>query len=424
LHERYPSQVSCGDKTREIAYDTAAKRHNKRIALESMGRELVVTCLNSLEALGSFACGHGQEKGSETGLFERARGTFSIERSHIPIGNDGAPAAQFQPRAFSAEVLEQSCAYLDLVTASPQGDVDDSHSRRIGFGAALSKISNGLTFSLLLPSTEIMLSPVNPVALITGASRGIGRGIALELAKAGYDLIINCASNIAAARKTAVDCVASTGKHGPKIRAEICQADIGVSAAREKLVEFTRSTFRRLDLLVNNAGVAPEVRADILEANEASFDRLININVKGPYFLTQLVARWMIQQAINGTSRAAVSPKIVTISSISAYTASTNRGDYCIAKAALSMLTPLYASRLAEFGIQVYEIRPGIISTDMTEGVKAKYDKLIGEGLTPIKRWGTPEDVGKAVAALAQGALPFSTGDVINVDGGFHLRRL
>jgi NAD(P)-dependent dehydrogenase (short-subunit alcohol dehydrogenase family) len=148
--------------------------------------------------------------------------------------------------------------------------------------------------------------------------------------------------------------------------------------------------------------------------------------VKGPYFLTQLAAKWMIEQVENtqrlGLPRQA--PKIVTITSISAYTASTNRGDYCIAKAALSMLTPLYASRLAEFGINVYEIRPGVIATDMTGPVKDKYDKLIAEGLTPIQRWGAPEDVGKAVAAIAQDLFPFSTGEVLNVDGGFHLRRL
>ncbi|HUR44721.1 MAG TPA: SDR family oxidoreductase, partial [Candidatus Saccharimonadales bacterium] len=163
-------------------------------------------------------------------------------------------------------------------------------------------------------------------------------------------------------------------------------------------------------------------RADILEASEESFDRLININVRGPYFLTQLAARWMIEQ--RQKSPDSYHPKIVTISSVSAYAASTNRGDYCIAKAALSMLTPLYASRLAEHGINVYEIRPGIISTEMTEPVQQKYDKLIAEGLTPIQRWGTPADVGKAVAAIAQDLLPFSTGEVINVDGGFHLRRL
>jgi len=171
---------------------------------------------------------------------------------------------------------------------------------------------------------------------------------------------------------------------------------------------------------VNNAGVAPEVRADILEADEASFDRLININVKGPYFLTQLAAKWMIEQKMDRPTR----PKIITISSVSAYAASTNRGDYCIAKAALSMITPLYASRLAEHGINVYEIRPGIIATDMTGPVKDKYDKLIADGLTPIKRWGSPEDVGKAVLAITNDLLPFSTGEVINVDGGFHIRRL
>jgi 3-oxoacyl-[acyl-carrier protein] reductase len=265
---------------------------------------------------------------------------------------------------------------------------------------------------------------MNSVALITGGSRGIGRGIALELAKLGYDLLINYVSNVAAARQTAADCVAVARTAGKTIRAEICQADIGSSPERRKLIEFTQRTLSRLDLLVNNAGVAPEVRADILEATEESFDNFININAKGPYFLTQLAAKWMIEQTRTGPSPAPFQPKIITISSVSAYTASVNRGDYCISKAALSMLTPLYATRLAEHGIGVYEIRPGLIKTDMTGPVKEKYDKLIEEGLTPIKRWGTPEDVGKAVAAIAQDLLPFSTGEVINVDGGFHLRRL
>jgi 3-oxoacyl-[acyl-carrier protein] reductase len=265
---------------------------------------------------------------------------------------------------------------------------------------------------------------MNPVALITGASRGIGRGMALELAKEGFELVINYAGNVAAAKQTATDCGSAAARNGKTIRAEICQADIANSKDRERLIQFAREKFGRLDLLVNNAGVAPEVRADILEASEASFDRLININVKGPYFLTQLVANWMIEQCKTRPASASYSPKIVTVTSISAYTASTNRGDYCLSKAALSMLTPLYATRLAEHGINVYEIRPGVIATDMTGPVKEKYDKLIAEGLTPIKRWGTPEDVGKAVAAIATGALPFSTGEVINVDGGFHLRRL
>jgi NAD(P)-dependent dehydrogenase (short-subunit alcohol dehydrogenase family) len=267
---------------------------------------------------------------------------------------------------------------------------------------------------------------VNQAALITGASRGIGRGIALELAKAGWSLVINFAGNAAAARKTADDCHSAASSRKHTIQAEICQADISSSADRKKLVDFTRDKFGRLDLLVNNAGVAPDVRADILEASEASFDRLININVKGPYFLTQLVAKWMVEQTKGSpaSSVGALRPKIVTISSISAYTASTNRGDYCIAKAALSMLTPLYAARLAEHEINVYEIRPGVIATDMTGPVKEKYDKLISEGLTPITRWGQPEDIGKAVLAIANDLLPFSTGEVINVDGGFHLRRL
>ena len=265
---------------------------------------------------------------------------------------------------------------------------------------------------------------MNAVALITGASRGIGRGIALELARIGCDLVINCASNLPAAQQTAADCLSAAQARGKTIRAEVCPANIGSRADRLKLIEFVRSEFGRLDLLVNNAGVAPEVRADILEATEESFDRLININVKGPYFLTQLAARWMIEQRAARMAPASFQPKIITISSVSAYTASVNRGDYCMAKAALSMLTPLYAARLADHGINVYEIRPGIIATDMTSPVKAKYDQLISEGLTPIKRWGTPEDVGKAVAAVAQDLLPFSTGEVINVDGGFHIRRL
>ncbi len=265
---------------------------------------------------------------------------------------------------------------------------------------------------------------MNPVALITGASRGIGRGIALELAKLGWDLVINYASNAAAAAETAVVCGDISRSSGNVIRAETCQADISVSIDRQKLIEFARKSFGRIDLLVNNAGVAPNVRADILEASEESFDRLIMTNLKGPYFLTQGIARWMIELQETNPPPGSPRPKIITISSMSAYTASTNRGDYCLSKAALSMLTQLYASRLAEYGIKVYEIRPGIIATDMTGPVKAKYDKLIAEGITPIARWGTPEDIGKAVAAIAQDLFPVSTGEVINVDGGFHLRRL
>ena len=278
----------------------------------------------------------------------------------------------------------------------------------------------------------------NPVALITGGSRGIGRGIALELARLGYDLVINYAGNADAARTTAADCVAAAKAAAKTIRAEPEKADVGAAADRRRLIDFTRDTFDGLDLLVNNAGITSIGRADILDATEENFDKLMAVNLKGPYFLTQLAARWMIElsgrrrsdAADSSSSASAASPaggyrpKIVTISSISSYTVSTNRGDYCLAKAALSMMTKLYAARLAQHGIQVYEVCPGIIASDMTAPVKEKYDKLIAEGLTPIQRWGTPEDIGKAVAAIAQDLLPFSTGEVINVDGGFHLRRL
>jgi NAD(P)-dependent dehydrogenase (short-subunit alcohol dehydrogenase family) len=262
---------------------------------------------------------------------------------------------------------------------------------------------------------------MNAAALITGASRGIGRAIALELGSVGYDLMINYASNAQAAARTQIDAIARAQQSGKTIRAEICQADISLVHDRSRLVDFTREHFGRLDLLVNNAGIAPAVRADILEASEDSFDQLVAVNLKGPYFLTQLVAKWMIEQRQQDANR---HPKIITINSISAYTASVNRGDYCISKAGLAMMTKLFAARLTEHGINVYEIRPGVIATDMTAPVKEKYDGLIAEGLTPIKRWGQPEDVAKAVVAIALNLLPFSTGEVINVDGGFHLKIL
>jgi 3-oxoacyl-[acyl-carrier protein] reductase len=253
-------------------------------------------------------------------------------------------------------------------------------------------------------------------ALVTGGSRGIGRGVVLALAGAGYDVVVNYARNADAARAVGEQ-VENLG-----VRAALVQADISVAADRQRLVDEAYDTFGRLDLLVNNAGVGPDTRADILEAGEESFDRLIGINLKGPYFLTQLVARRMVAQVSAGVVGA---PKIVVVSSISAYTASLNRGDYCIAKAGLAMVAQLYAARLAEHGINVYEIRPGIIETDLTGPVKARYDKLILEqGITPIRRWGQPEDVGKAVVAVATDLLPFSTGQVIDVDGGFHLRTL
>jgi NAD(P)-dependent dehydrogenase (short-subunit alcohol dehydrogenase family) len=255
------------------------------------------------------------------------------------------------------------------------------------------------------------------IALVTGASRGIGRGIAIALAKAGFDVVVNYASNRDAAEEV--------GKviEGAGRRALLVQGDVSVTADRQKLVDETYAKLGRLDLLVNNAGVAPKVRADILEGGEESFDRMVNINLKGPYFLTQLVAKRMADATRKGDA-ALFSPKIITITSVSVYTASTNRGDYCVAKSGLAMMTKLFAVRLAEFGINVYEIRPGVIETDMTGPVKEKYDKMIADGLTPIARWGKPDDVARAVVAVATDAFPFSTGEVINVDGGFHLRRL
>jgi NAD(P)-dependent dehydrogenase (short-subunit alcohol dehydrogenase family) len=255
------------------------------------------------------------------------------------------------------------------------------------------------------------MSESNPTALITGASRGIGRGIALALAAERFNIVINYASNAQAAAQVRQE-AESAGA-----RATVVQADIAVSADRQRLAEQAWAAFGRIDLLVNNAGIAPPVRADILDATEQSFDKVIATNLKGPYFLTQLIARRMLEAPIHG--------KIVNITSVSAEAASVNRGDYCLAKAALAMMTLLYAVRLAEAGINVYEIRPGIIETDMTGPVKAKYDKLILEdGITPIRRWGQPIDVAKAVVAIATDLLPFSTGQVIHVDGGFHLRRL
>jgi NAD(P)-dependent dehydrogenase (short-subunit alcohol dehydrogenase family) len=263
----------------------------------------------------------------------------------------------------------------------------------------------------------VAMSQSKGVALVTGGSRGIGRGIAVALAGAGLDVAINYAGNRAAAEECQALCQAA----GPG-RFEIVQGDIGNRDDRARLVDFVRERYGRIDCLVNNAGVAPNVRADMLEAGEESFDRLIDINLKGPYFLTQRVANWMI--ALREQLGAAYAPTIITVTSISAYTASTNRGDYCLSKSGLAMLTKLFAVRLADHGIGVFEVRPGVIKTDMTSGVQAKYDKLIGEGLTPIRRWGLPEDVGRAVTAVALGHFPFSTGEVINVDGGFHLKWL
>jgi 3-oxoacyl-[acyl-carrier protein] reductase len=261
----------------------------------------------------------------------------------------------------------------------------------------------------------------SPVALVTGSSRGIGRGIALELARAGWSVLINYAADRNAAAECGALCRAATPASAGAVF-ETIQADISKPRDRARLLSFSQSTFGRVDLLVNNAGVAPKVRADLLQMKEASLDRLISVNLKGVFFLTQLFCNWWLGADV---ARAVESrPKIVFISSVSAYTASVDRAEYCMTKAAISMLTRLFAVRLAEHGINVYEIRPGVVATDMTAAVAASYDRLISEGLTPIRRWGQPADVGLAVRAVAEDRFPFSTGEVFNVDGGFHLQKL
>ncbi len=252
-----------------------------------------------------------------------------------------------------------------------------------------------------------------PVAIVTGASRGIGKAVALELAGLGYDIVVNRVQDAMPDTKKEVEELG--------VRCEFVQGDIGKAEDRKQLVETTRTRFGRCDMLVNNAGAAPLKRLDILEGTEESFDRVIGMNLKGPYFLTQLVANWMIEQRAEHPDRAI---RIVNIGSVSAYATSPARGEYCISKAGIRMMTKLYADRLGEHNIIVLEVSPGIIETDMTSAVKDKYDKLIAEGLTPIKRWGQPQDVAKVVGAIAKGNLDFSTGNVIDVDGGFHLKRL
>jgi 3-oxoacyl-[acyl-carrier protein] reductase len=263
-----------------------------------------------------------------------------------------------------------------------------------------------------------------PVALVTGGSRGIGRGICRELSRHGYRVAINYAGNDEAARETQ-RLLQAENQESKTETAEslLCRADVAVAADRARMVDEVLARWGRIDVLVNNAGITSAGRRDILEATEESWDRVLGVNLKAPYFLTQRVAREMIRCQAHGLQPVGRPPTIVNISSLSTYAASTNRGDYCISKAGLAMLTQLYALRLAEHGIRVFEVRPGVIATDMTADARDHYTKLIAEGLSPIRRWGTPEDVGRAVAMLVSGAFPFSTGDVVNVDGGYHVRR-
>ncbi len=254
------------------------------------------------------------------------------------------------------------------------------------------------------------------VAMVTGSSRGIGRGIVTALAQRKWDVVINYRGNRRAAEDTLTE-VHSFGGNGL-----IVQGDVSRAEDRERLVSATLEQFGRIDLLVNNAGIGPRQRVDMLQLSEQSYDEVMTTNLKGPFFLTQQVANEMIRLIEAGQIS---NPKIVNIGSISAYTSSPARAEYCISKAGMGMMTILWADRLAEYGINVYEIRPGIIQTDLTSVVKDKYNRLILEDrITPIQRWGQPEDVGKAVVAIAENLLPFSTGEIINVDGGFHLYRL
>ncbi|QHV94854.1 3-ketoacyl-ACP reductase [Spirosoma endbachense] len=254
-----------------------------------------------------------------------------------------------------------------------------------------------------------------PVAFITGGSRGIGYGIAEHLAKAGFDLAINGVRPEEAVRD-ALDALRNRGSD-----VLYCQGDIASSETRQAMMQSIQSHFGQLNVLVNNAGVAPKERRDILEATEESFQYVLSTNLQGAYFLTQAAANWMIAQRAEQADFWAC---IINVSSISATVASVNRGEYCVAKAGLSMATQLFAVRLGEFDIPVYEVRPGVIKTDMTAGVTAKYDALIESGLCVQKRWGFADDVGRAVASLARGDFPYSTGQVIMVDGGLTLPRL
>ncbi len=253
------------------------------------------------------------------------------------------------------------------------------------------------------------------VAVVTGAARGIGYSIALQLARDGCAIAI---FDISEPEKVEENIKELKKECQPVL---YFQGDLAQSKDHDNFCKQVMKEYGRIDFLINNAGVAPRVRMDILETTEENFDFVMNINLKGTFFLTQAIANIMIRQMVKDSD---FEPKIINISSLSSYTSSPSRGEYCISKAGISMITKLFADRLSEYSINVYEIRPGIIYTDMTKVVKDKYDKLIGEGLTPIKRWGYPQDIAQAVSVFCSGKLNFSTGEVINVDGGFHLRRL
>jgi 3-oxoacyl-[acyl-carrier protein] reductase len=253
------------------------------------------------------------------------------------------------------------------------------------------------------------------VALITGGARGIGLGIATRLASENYSLVLNGVRPI----EEVGDALASLRRHGGEV--DYVAGDIGLAADRERLISEAIRLRGRIDVLVNNAGITSPGRKDILEATEDAFDRVMAVNLKGAFFLTQLAARHMIERRkTDGAGRAYV----INVTSISADFVSTNRGDYCLSKAALAMSTKLWAARLAEFGIDVFEVRPGVIRSDMTAGVVEKYDHLIADGLTLDRRWGETDDVGRVVAMLVRGDLPYATGQVLKIDGGMTIHQL
>lgn len=256
---------------------------------------------------------------------------------------------------------------------------------------------------------------MSPAALVTGGSRGIGRAIAIKLGRLGFAVGVNYASRSDAADQVVADISAAGGK------AIAVRGNVAASADRVSMIESLLNQFGRLDVLVNNAGITSPGRKDLLEATEESWDEVFAVNLKGPFFLSQLAANKMIELSAAGKTAGG---KIINISSISAFAVSTNRGDYCITKAAMEMMTQLFAVRLADHNIGVFEVCPGVIASDMTAAVQEKYDNLITDGLFPIRRWGQPEDVAKAVAAIASDSFPFSTGERFHVDGGFHIRRL
>lgn len=252
-------------------------------------------------------------------------------------------------------------------------------------------------------------------ALVTGASRGIGRSIALRLATTGCPVTVNYMRSVDEANQVASDITDSGG------RAIAVQGNVGIADDRQRMVDQTLEAFGSIDILVNNAGITSPGRLDLLEANPDNWDLVFDTNLKGPFFLSQRVANEMVASRKNGVDR---SRYIINISSISAFAVSLNRADYCIAKSAMQMMTWLFADRLAEENVRVYELCPGVIASDMTAPVKEKYDRLIEEGLSPIRRWGQGDDVASAVYALVTGGFPFSTGETIKVDGGYHIRRL